>query len=110
MLLGDVRVIFSRREKTLPSQGSAVDHIGFSVANLDETMKTLQADGVKITTPARDVPGLFPLAFIDDPWGTRIEVVQDPASSACTISIFAAPIRRRCSRGIRRSSAGEWPG
>src|SRR6188474_1162271 len=33
-LLGDVRVIFSKRETTLPSQGSAVDHIGFSVANL----------------------------------------------------------------------------
>ena len=79
LLIGDVRVIFSRREKTLPSQGSAVDHIGFSVANLDETMKAFQADGVKVATPARDVPGLFPLAFIEDPWGTRIEVVQDSA-------------------------------
>lgn len=78
-LLGDVRVIFSKRETTLPSQGSAVDHIGFSVANLDDTMKAFQADGVKIVTPARDVPGLFPLAFIEDPWGTRIEVVQDSA-------------------------------
>ena len=78
-LLGDVRVIFSKRESALPSQGSAVDHIGFSVANLDEAMKAFQADGVKIVTPARDVPGLFPLAFIEDPWGTRIEVVQDSA-------------------------------
>ena len=78
-LLGDVRVIFSKREKTLPSEGSAVDHIGFSVASLDDTMKAFQADGVKIVTPARDVPGLFPLAFIEDPWGTKIEVVQDSA-------------------------------
>jgi catechol 2,3-dioxygenase-like lactoylglutathione lyase family enzyme len=78
-LLGDVRVIFSKREKTLPSQGSAVDHIGFSVANLDTTMKAFESDGVKVVTPARDVPGLFPLAFIEDPWGTRIEVVQDSA-------------------------------
>jgi catechol 2,3-dioxygenase-like lactoylglutathione lyase family enzyme len=79
LILGDVRIIFSKREKTLPSEGSAVDHIGFSVANLDDTMKAFQADGVKITTPARNVAGLFPLAFIEDPWGTRIEVVQDPA-------------------------------
>ena len=79
LLLGDVRIIFSKREKTLPSQGSAVDHIGFSVPNLDATMKAFQSDGVKIATPARDVPGLFPLAFIEDPWGTRIEVVQDSA-------------------------------
>ena len=26
----------------------------------------------------RDAPGLFKLAFVEDPWGTRIEVVQDP--------------------------------
>ncbi len=79
LLIGDVRVIFSKREKTLPSQGSAIDHIGFSVADLDATMKALESAGVKITTPPRDVPGLFPLAFIEDPWGTRIEVVQDSA-------------------------------
>jgi catechol 2,3-dioxygenase-like lactoylglutathione lyase family enzyme len=79
LLLGDVRIIFSKREKTLPSEGSAVDHIGFSVANLADTMKAFQSDGVNITTPARDVPGLFPLAFVEDPWGTRIEVVQDSA-------------------------------
>ena len=77
LLIGDVRIIFSKRDKALPSQGSAVDHIGFSVTDLDGTMKALQSAGVKITTPARDVPGLFPLAFIEDPWGTRIEVVQD---------------------------------
>ena len=105
-LLGDVRVIFSKREKTLPSQGSAVDHIGFSVANLDATMKALEADGVKIVTPARDVPGLFPLAFIEDPWGTRIEVVQDSAKlgvhhlhlrgteSGCHACVVLGPVRR----------------
>jgi catechol 2,3-dioxygenase-like lactoylglutathione lyase family enzyme len=40
-------------------------------------MRAFQAAGVKITTPARDVPGLFKLGFIEDPWGTRIEVVED---------------------------------
>jgi catechol 2,3-dioxygenase-like lactoylglutathione lyase family enzyme len=79
LLIGDVRIIFSKRDKALPSQGSAVDHIGFSVADLDATMKAFQSAGVKIGTPARDVPGLFPLAFVEDPWGTRIEVVQDSA-------------------------------
>jgi len=79
LLVGDVRVIFSKREKTLPSQGSAVDHIGFSVANLDAAMKAFESDGVKVVTPPRDVPGLFPLAFVEDPWGTKIEVVQDSA-------------------------------
>jgi catechol 2,3-dioxygenase-like lactoylglutathione lyase family enzyme len=79
LLIGDVRLIFSRRDNALASQGSAIDHIGFSVANLDETMKAFQSGEVKITLAARDAPGLFPLAFVEDPWGTRIEVVQDSA-------------------------------
>lgn len=79
LLIGEVRVIFSKREKAQPSAGSAVDHIGFSVADVSASMKAFEADGVKIVTPPRDVPGLFPLAFIEDPWGTKIEVVQDSA-------------------------------
>src|SRR5262245_20767334 len=60
-----------------PSAASVCDHVGFSVANLNATMSQLAAAGVKITTPARDVQGLFKLAFVEDPWGTRIEIVQD---------------------------------
>ena len=52
--------------------------MGFSFADLDAKMKEFEAAGIKIVTPAREVPGLFKLAFVEDPWGTRIEVVQDP--------------------------------
>ena len=79
LLIGDVRIIFSKRDNAQPSAGSAVDHVGFSVPDLAASMKTFEADGVKIVTPLRDVPKLFPLAFIEDPWGTKIEVVQDSA-------------------------------
>jgi catechol 2,3-dioxygenase-like lactoylglutathione lyase family enzyme len=79
LMLGETRLIFLRNDKGQPSTGSAIDHLGFSVADLDATMKALEADGVKVVTPARDVPGLFKLAFVEDPWGTRIEVVQDAA-------------------------------
>jgi catechol 2,3-dioxygenase-like lactoylglutathione lyase family enzyme len=78
LMLGETRMIFQRNEKPEPSSGSVLDHIGFSVKDLDATLKAFQADGVKIVQPARDVPGLFKLAFVEDPWGTRIEVVQDP--------------------------------
>jgi hypothetical protein len=27
----------------------------------------------------RDAPGLFKLGFVEDPWGTRVEVVQPKA-------------------------------
>jgi len=52
--------------------------VGFSFADLDAKMKEFAAAGIKIVTPPREEPGLFKLAFVEDPWGTRIEVVQDP--------------------------------
>jgi catechol 2,3-dioxygenase-like lactoylglutathione lyase family enzyme len=79
LMFGETRVIFQRSESAKPSTGSVIDHIGFSVTDLDATLKNLQADGAKVTTPAREVEGLFKLAFVEDPWGVRIEVVQDPA-------------------------------
>jgi catechol 2,3-dioxygenase-like lactoylglutathione lyase family enzyme len=78
LLFGQTRVIFQRNEKALPSMGSSIDHIGFSVADIDATMKALESDGAKIAQAVRDVPGLFTLAFVEDPWGTRLEIVQDP--------------------------------
>ena len=80
LMYGATRVAFSKRDGAKPSQGSSVDHIGFSVADIDALMKTFESAGVKILQPVRDAPGLFKLAFIEDPWGTRIEVVQDPAT------------------------------
>jgi catechol 2,3-dioxygenase-like lactoylglutathione lyase family enzyme len=77
LMFGDTRLIFLKNDKAEPSAGSALDHIGFSVADLDATMKQFEAEGVKVATPMRDVAGLFKLAFVEDPWGTRIEVVQD---------------------------------
>jgi len=78
LMFGAVRLMFLKKADAKPSAGSAIDHIGFSFADVDAKMKELEAAGVKIVTPARDVPGLFKLGFVEDPWGTRIEIVQDP--------------------------------
>ncbi|HZP48796.1 MAG TPA: VOC family protein [Vicinamibacterales bacterium] len=78
VMLGDTRLIFLKKADAQPSSGSAIDHIGFSFADLDAKMKELEAAGVKVVTPVREVQGLFKLGFVEDPWGTRIEVVQDP--------------------------------
>jgi catechol 2,3-dioxygenase-like lactoylglutathione lyase family enzyme len=77
LMFGDTRLIFLKNEKSQPSTGSAIDHIGFSFADLDAKMKEFEAAGIKVVTPVRDVQGLFKLGFVEDPWGTRIEVVQD---------------------------------
>jgi len=78
LMFGSTRLMFLRKADATPSAGSAIDHIGFSFADLDAKMKELEASGVKIVTPVREVAGLFKLGFVEDPWGTRIEVVQDP--------------------------------
>jgi catechol 2,3-dioxygenase-like lactoylglutathione lyase family enzyme len=78
LMFGETRVVFQKAAAPQPSAGSVLDHVGFSVADVDATMKQFAADGVKITAPVRDIPNLFKIAFVEDPWGTRIEVVQDP--------------------------------
>ena len=78
LMFGSTRLIFLKNANAQPSAGSSIDHIGFSFADLDAKMKELEAAGVKIVTPVRDVPNLFKLGFVEDPWGTKIEVVQDP--------------------------------
>src|SRR5678816_538493 len=77
LMFGETRVIFQRNEKASPSAGSVVDHIGFSVKDVDATMKAMESDGAKIEGPAREVAGLFKLGFVVDPFGTRLEIVQD---------------------------------
>jgi len=78
LMYGSTRFMFLPKADAKPSSGSAIDHVGFSFADLDAKMKEFEAGGVKIVVPARDIPGLFKLGFVEDPWGTRIEVVQDP--------------------------------
>jgi catechol 2,3-dioxygenase-like lactoylglutathione lyase family enzyme len=78
LMLGDTRLIFLKNDKGQPSSGSAIDHIGFSFTDLDAKVKELEAAGVTVVTPVRDAPGIFKFGFVEDPWGTRIEVVQDP--------------------------------
>ena len=40
-------------------------------------MASFEAAGVTVTEPMREIDGLFKLAFVEDPWGTKIEVVED---------------------------------
>ncbi len=78
LMYGSTRFMFLRKADALPSAGSAVDHIGFSVPDIDAAFRNFAASGVKVTSAVRDLPGIFKIGFIEDPWGTRIEVVQDP--------------------------------
>jgi catechol 2,3-dioxygenase-like lactoylglutathione lyase family enzyme len=60
-----------------PSEGSVIDHVGLSFANLEAKVNELEAAGAKVLTPLRDAPGLFKLAFLQDPFGVKLELVED---------------------------------
>src|SRR6266536_730293 len=46
-----------------PTQGRALDHVGFEVRNLEEFCKTLEAQGITLAMPLRRVPALNNLAI-----------------------------------------------
>jgi lactoylglutathione lyase len=78
LMYGAVRLMFIKQANAAkPSAGSVIDHIGFSVPDIDAKMKQLEASGVKITSPVRAIPNLAKVAFVEDPNGVRIEVIED---------------------------------
>src|SRR5437016_14441016 len=52
VVFGRTIFAFLKSDAPQPSAGSAIDHIGFSVPDLDAKMKELQAAGVKVVTPS----------------------------------------------------------
>jgi catechol 2,3-dioxygenase-like lactoylglutathione lyase family enzyme len=64
-------------EATAATPGRAIDHIGFEVDDLEAFIGRLQAKGIKLDVPYREIPGTgLAIAFISDPWGTSIELTQ----------------------------------
>jgi len=62
-----VQLIFIRAAAARPSEGGVIDSIGFSVADVAEKTKALEAAGGKVVSPG----------VVVDPWGTKIELVND---------------------------------
>ena len=81
------QVVFESRPTLGSSQRTGIDHISFSYPDLDAKMGELESIGVRGSgvrlqrfedgSALRDEPGLFKHGFIFDPWGTRIELVED---------------------------------
>ena len=67
VVIGRTIFAFAKVENAPPSAGGAIDHIGFSVANVDGKIKALQAAGAK----------LLSAGFVQDPFGIKLEVLQD---------------------------------
>jgi len=66
----------SRRERA-PSQGRAIDHIGFEVDDLDAFAAMLQERGVEFQLMPRYIESIeLKIAFFVDPSGVRIELTE----------------------------------
>jgi catechol 2,3-dioxygenase-like lactoylglutathione lyase family enzyme len=78
VLSNKVNILFFKAKPGFPgSQGSSVDHLGFSYADIAAKLKELEAAGVEIVSGVEQ-EGPIKYAFVKDPWGTLIEVVEDP--------------------------------
>lgn len=63
-----------------PTAGRSIDHIGFEVKNLDAFAKQLEEQGIKMDAAPREIPNTkTKVAFLTDPWGTRIELTENLA-------------------------------
>ncbi|MQA28537.1 MAG: hypothetical protein GEU82_01690 [Luteitalea sp.] len=77
VLFGNVVVTIVRTPQVQPSAGSVIDHIGLSYPDIEAKIKDFEANGAKVLSPPRDSPGIFKYAYIEDPWGVKIEIVDD---------------------------------
>ena len=74
-----VSLAMSQSETKLdPTAGRSLDHIGFEVKNLPEFLKRMETEGVNITQglTASNFVSNMRVAFITDPWGTKMEITE----------------------------------
>ena len=70
--------VWKGREGFESSRGHTIDHLGFSVENLELTLERLKKDGVKVTDQPQSLfGGKLKFAFVEGPDHVRIEVLED---------------------------------
>jgi lactoylglutathione lyase len=74
---GNVSVIFFDRMPSAGSVGSAVDHFGISIANVEDVVAEVVAGGGTALGQVTEFSGMK-VAFVEDPWGTKVELIDDP--------------------------------
>lgn len=72
-----LQLMFIKAADAQPSDGGAIDSIGFSFSDVEAKVKALEAAGARVVTPVSAVPGSWKRAVVVDPWGVKIELVED---------------------------------
>jgi predicted enzyme related to lactoylglutathione lyase len=78
VFFGPIRFNMQKAANRMGSAGSTIDGVGLSYADLDARVRMLDGSGAKILQAPKNVSPLGRTAIIEDPWGTKIELVQDP--------------------------------
>lgn len=73
-----VQLLFTLADPSRAGTGTTIDHVGFSFANLDAAVDGLRTAGVRILSPVSVSADLGKHAVAEDPWGTRLVLVEDP--------------------------------
>jgi catechol 2,3-dioxygenase-like lactoylglutathione lyase family enzyme len=75
--LPGVLLNFTPAAAVVGTEGRVIDHIGFEVKGLEAFLTQLEAKGTKPTLSYRRIEALgIAIAFVTDPWGTRIELSE----------------------------------
>jgi catechol 2,3-dioxygenase-like lactoylglutathione lyase family enzyme len=74
--LPGINMNFSSAERTAPTKGRMLDHIGFEITGLKAFCVKLEAAGVKLDTPYTTHADGIATAWLTDPWGTSIELTE----------------------------------
>ena len=64
-------------ESVAGTAGRVLDHIGFEVEGLESFIAQIEAKGITLDRPYREIPAAgIAIAFLTDPWGTYIELTE----------------------------------
>jgi catechol 2,3-dioxygenase-like lactoylglutathione lyase family enzyme len=99
------------------SQGTGIDHLAFSYPDVAAKMTELERVGVgglgvrlqrfEDGSTWRDIDGFFRAAYLFDPWGTRIELVEDTAHEGFHHVHMSAAVPAATLAWYRELSGGE---
>ena len=88
---GFVGTMSNDGEVAPPSDEGVIDHFGIAVADVPATVTKARDMGAQVMTEPQEGITAPVIAFIEDPWGVRIELVEDPVYSGVNhIHLFAA--------------------
>lgn len=74
-------LIWLQRAGSPKSEGGVIDHIAFTVTDVAAKTAELQGAGATVVAAPRDAGALGRQAILEDPWGVKLELLQDARAS-----------------------------